>query len=298
MSKGKKIALVLSSGGARGLAHIGVIERLEEEGFEISAIAGSSIGAVIGAYYACGQLDVYKKWVLNLDRLDLFNLFDFTISSRGFIKGDKLFRSLEEIIDDRPIERLRLPFAAIATDILNQKEVVFESGSMYKALRASTAIPTVIRPVQIDGVELIDGGLINPMPMDRVKRTKGDQMVVVNINANIEYDRPAMDADKQAKADQNYSVKLNNFVKKWSSKVPSVSKPTGKRLGFTDLINRSLDLVQDQLSNAKIAEHQPDMVIEFSKKACTTFEFYKAKELIQGGRDAFDRAFDQKKLIR
>lgn len=297
MADRKKIALVLSSGGARGLAHIGVIERLEEEGFEISAIAGSSIGAVIGAFYACGQLDTYKKWVLNLDRLDLFNLFDFTISSKGFIKGDKLFSSLQELIDDRPLEKLIIPFAAIATDIVNQKEVVFESGSMYQALRASTAIPTVIRPVLFNDVELIDGGVINPMPMDRVKRTKEDLLAVVNINANVEYQRPEMDAEKQKKADQNYSEKLNKFVNKWKVKVP-FSAPTSKSLGFVELVNRSLDLMQDQLTEAKIAQHQPDLVINFSKKACTTFEFYKAKEMIQGGRDAFDREFDAlKKLV-
>jgi NTE family protein len=297
MASRKKIALVLSSGGARGLAHIGVIERLEEEGFEIASIAGSSIGAVIGAFYACGQLETYKKWVLNLDRLDLFNLFDFTISSKGFIKGDKLFRSLEELVDDRLLERLRIPFVAIATDIVNQKEVVFESGSMYQALRASTAIPTVIRPVVVDGVELIDGGVINPMPMDRVKRTKDDLLVVVNINANIEYERPKMDAEKQKKDDQNYSEKLNQFVKKWSGKVPTSTSST-KNLGFLELVNRSLDLMQDQLTEAKISQHQPDLVINFSKKACTTLEFYRAKEMIQGGRNAFDREVEKlKKLV-
>lgn len=292
----KKISLVLSSGGARGLAHIGVIERLEEEGFEIAAVAGSSIGAVIGAFHACGQLETYKKWVLNLDRLDLFNLFDFTISTKGFIKGDKLFRSLEELIDDRPLERLRIPFTAIATDIVNQKEVIFESGSMYAALRASTAIPTVIRPVVKDGIELIDGGVINPMPMDRVKRSTGDLMVVVNINANIEYDRPALEVETQKKVDKDYADKLNSFVKKWSSKVPSTS-PSSKTLGFLELVNRSLDLMQDQLTNAKISQHKPDLVINFSKKACTTFEFYKAKEMIQGGRDAFDREFEKLKKL-
>ncbi len=296
MAEGKKISLVLSSGGARGLAHIGVIERLEEEGFEIAAIAGSSIGAVIGAFYACGQLETYKKWVLNLDRLDLFNLFDFTISTKGFIKGDKLFRSLEELIDDRPLERLRIPFTAIATDIVNQKEVLFESGSMYTALRASTAIPTVIRPVVRDGIELIDGGVINPMPMDRVKRSPGDLMVVVNINANIEYERPALEVETQKKVDKDYTDKLNSFVKKWRSKVPSTST-SSKTLGFLELVNRSLDLMQDQLTNAKISQHKPDLVINFSKKACTTFEFYKAKEMIQGGRDAFDREFEKLKKL-
>jgi NTE family protein len=297
MADRKKIALVLSSGGARGLAHIGVIERFEEEGFEIAAIAGSSIGAVIGAFYACGQLETYKKWVLNLDRLDLFNLFDFTLSSKGFIKGDKLFSSLEELIDDRPLEKLRIPFIAVATDIVNQKEVVFDSGSMYQALRASTAIPTVIRPVKVGGVELIDGGVINPMPMDRVKRSENDLLAVVNINANIEYQRPKMDAEKQKKADQNYSEKLNQFVKKWSGKAP-ISPPSSKSLGFSELVNRSLDLMQDQLTEAKISQHRPDLVINFSKKACTTFEFYKAKEMIQGGRDAFDKEFENlKKLV-
>jgi NTE family protein len=160
----KKVALVLSSGGARGLAHIGVIESLLENGYEISSIAGSSIGSVVGAFYSCGELDRYKDWVLSFDRMDVFNLIDFTFSVQGFVKGEKVFKTLEKMIPDRMIESLPIPFCAVATDIAAKKEKTFEHGSMYQALKASVAIPTVIKPVVIDGVTYIDGGVTNPIP--------------------------------------------------------------------------------------------------------------------------------------
>lgn len=284
---GKKVALVLSSGGARGLAHIGVIERLEEEGFEISSIAGTSIGAVVGAYYACGQLDTYKKWAMNLDRLDVFNLFDFTLSSRGIIKGDKLFNTLKDLIEDRPLENLRIPFKAIATDIHHRKEVVFDQGSMYDALRASTAIPTVLRAYSCHGTEMVDGGVVNPLPLNRVARIEGDQLVAVNVQANTPFVKIA--GNHPPKKTSGYGKLLHGFIERWNqSKGDGGSQKDD--IGFLDIMNRSLDLLQDQLCQMTIETHRPDMLVEISKDACGTFEFYRAKKLIEIGRHAFDQS--------
>lgn len=297
MAAKQRVALVLSSGGARGLAHIGVIEKLQEEGYEISSIAGSSIGAVVGAYYACGKLDVYKKWVCDLDRFDVFSLFDFTFSTSGFIKGEKLFKVLAEIIEDREIDKLPIPFAAVATDINHQKEVVFKSGSMYEALRASTAIPTILLPVQRGEQLLIDGAVISPIPMNAVDRTNADKLVVVNVNANIPYERTqAQTTAEQKILDKKYTVKLNAFMEKWR-KTKIFSSNTQSKPGFFDLMTRSLDLMQDQLCNVIMQSHKPDLTINISKNACTTFEFYKAKEMIEEGRKAFDRAIEDTSLL-
>lgn len=294
MAKRKKVALVLSSGGARGLAHIGVIERLEEEGFEISAIAGASIGSVIGAYYAAGKLDVYKKWVTQLDRLDVFSLFDFTLSANGIMKGDKLFKNLGEIIEDRNIESFDIPFAAVATDIINQKEVVFTKGSMYDAMRASTAIPTVLRPYTLDKTELVDGGVINPLPMNLVSREKGDILVAVNVNANISPLKIEMKENEKPspkKEEQLYQKMLKTFKDRWNKEE---KKPEElKKMGFLDIINRSLDLLQDQLCTAAVEKHKPDILVNISKEASSTFDFYKAKEIIEIGRRSFDIAYEK-----
>jgi NTE family protein len=289
MKNSKKVALVLSSGGARGLAHIGVIERLEEEGFEITSIAGSSMGAVVGAFYAAGQLDVYKKWVLRLDKLDVFNLFDFTLSTRGIMKGDKLFKTLQEIIEDRPIENLKIPFTAIATDIYNKKEIIFSNGSMYDAIRASSAIPTVLRPFKWHDLELIDGGVVNPLPINRVKRQEDDILIAVNVNANMPK-RQLKEIQKMIVDKAKNPGLLDRFLARWQK---DEKTPEKEKMGFFDIINNSLELVQDQLCQSIIDVHPPHLLVEVSKDACGTFEFYNAKALIQLGREAFDKEYKE-----
>lgn len=278
---------MLSSGGARGLAHIGVIERLEEEGYEISSIAGTSIGALVGAFYACGKLEAYKKWAIELDRMDVFKLFDFTFSVQGFIRGEKVFTELKKVIEDIDIEDMPIPFAAIASDAKNKKEVVFDSGSMYQAIRASTAIPTVLKPLKVNDMELVDGGVTNPVPVDRVKRHSGDILVVSNVNASIAYEKPKKTEKVDKQGEESYEQKISKFFDNWGKLLPGTSEPT-KKLGFFDLINRSIDLMQDKLTDALLEKHNPDMLIQLSRDAASTFEFFRAKELIEAGRKAYD----------
>ena len=283
----KKVALVLSSGGARGLAHIGVIESLEANGYEITSIAGSSMGAVVGAFYACGKLQEYKKWAMNLDRYDVFKLIDFTFSVQGFVKGEKVFKTLETLIPDCKIEDLRIPFAAVVTDIHAKKEVIFTSGSMYQAVKASVAIPTVIKPVIIDGVEYIDGGVTNPIPIDHVKRHKGDILVVSNVNAIVPYVEE--ETLVEIKQEESYNEKIQSFVAKWGKLLPGSSE-VSKKLGFFDILNESIDLMQDRLTSLLLAKHSPDLSINISREICSTFEFYKAKKAIRIGSSACDEA--------
>jgi NTE family protein len=182
MSK-KTVSLVLSSGGARGMAHIGAIEALEESGYEIVSIAGSSAGALIGGMYATGKLPKFKDWICNLDKIDVFSLMDFTISSRGFIKGDKVFGELKKLIADCHIEDLNIPFVCTAVEIPSGKEHVFRKGSLYAAIRASVSIPTVLTPAKIHGKEYIDGGILNPIPLSLLpKEKRGEIVLAVDLN--------------------------------------------------------------------------------------------------------------------
>ncbi|WP_258099400.1 patatin-like phospholipase family protein [Marinoscillum pacificum] len=294
----KKVALVLSSGGARGLAHIGVIESLIEDGYEITSISGSSIGAVVGAFYSCGELETYKKWACNLDRYDVFKLIDFTFSVQGFIKGEKVFKALQEVIADRNIEDFNIPFSALVTDIKEKKEVVLDQGSMYEAIQASVAIPTVIKPVVRNGREFIDGGVTNPIPIDHVKRHAGDMLVVSNVNAIIPYHRRVVDVKREKAAEARYNLKIQSFLNGWNKFLPGSSTvPTEKKLGFFDLLNESIDLMQDRLTSLLLDKHRPDILVNVSREACSTFEFYKCEELINAGKEAYRQAVKEHSVL-
>lgn len=291
----KKVALVLSSGGARGLAHIGVIESLVAQGYEITSIAGSSMGALVGAFYACGKLEEYKEWVINLDRYDVFKLIDFTFSVQGFIRGEKVFKTLKELIPDRKIEDMNIPFAAVVTDIHNKSQEVFTTGSMYQAVKASVAIPTVIKPVVINGRKYIDGGVTNPIPVEHVKRQQGDILVVSNVNAIKPYTKVVKDKAAEAAEAASYNQKIQTFLSGWNKFLPGNTEAE-KKLGFFDLINESIDMMQDKLTYLLLDKHQPDLLINISRDAASTFEFYKAKEMIKAGKDAFDQVYEEMNL--
>lgn len=181
MQDKKKVALVLASGGAKGFAHIGAIEALEECGYEISSIAGTSMGALIGGLYAAGGLDKVKEWMFDLTGSKVFSLVDFTFSSHALLKGNRLMEALKGRVPDCNIEELDIPFCAVATDLKQGQEVVFRMGSLYNAIRASISIPMLFRPVELDNMLLVDGGITNGLPLDHVARTDGDILVAVNL---------------------------------------------------------------------------------------------------------------------
>lgn len=149
--KKRRVALVLAGGGARGVAHIGAIEELERQGFEISAVAGTSMGALVGGVYASGYLEPFKEWMRALDKYKVFSLVDFALSTEGLVKGDRVMEAMKELVPDVQIERMPVPFAAVAADLLTGDEVVLDSGGLYDAIRASISIPSVFRPVHRDG---------------------------------------------------------------------------------------------------------------------------------------------------
>lgn len=182
MSEPQTVALVLGSGGARGYAHIGVIEVLREQGYNIVAISGASMGALIGGMYAAGKLQAYKDWVTGLDQLQLLRLLDFSLGSPGAIRGEKVFGVVQEMLGGTCIEELDIPFTAVATDLLAHQEVWFQEGPMHQAVRASTAIPSVITPVMLQGRVLVDGGLLNPLPIIPTVAAHADLTLAVNLS--------------------------------------------------------------------------------------------------------------------
>ncbi|WPO98573.1 patatin-like phospholipase family protein [Pseudomonas sp. HR96] len=182
MHNDKRVALVLGSGGARGYAHIGVIEEIERRGYNIACVAGCSMGAVVGGIYAAGKLPDYRRWIESLDYLDVLRLVDVSFRL-GAIRGEKVFGQIRKIVGEMNIEDLRIPYTAVATDLTNQQEIWFQEGDLHQAMRASAAIPSLFTPVMQGNRMLVDGGLLNPLPIVPVVSSHCDLIIAVNLNA-------------------------------------------------------------------------------------------------------------------
>jgi len=289
MDMKKNVALVLGSGGARGLAHIGAIDELENHGFNITSVSGTSIGALIGGFCAMGKLQELTDWVINLQKLDVYSLMDPTISTNGLLKAEKIFRKLNSIIPDVLIENMEIPFAAVATDVINREEVVFTSGSFYQAARASIAIPTIITPAVSKDRILVDGGLLNPIPVNRVKRKDNDILVVVNLYDSKNPDFLLSEEEVKEHLSQKSSLpfisnyNINNIIKKIKDFIPSGNKNSQ---GYASLIQFITSVMLEQISKLSLELNRPDILINIPFDSARTFEFYKAKELIDAGRKA------------
>ena len=178
----KRVALALSSGGPRGFAYIGALEVLQERGYEVSAVAGTSIGALVGGVYAAGRLAEFKEWLLSLNTRKVFSLVDWSLSMSHLVKGEKIIEAIKEVVPDVKIEEMPLLFSAIATDLYTGEEVVFNEGNLFSAIRASMSIPSLFKPVQYGDTVLIDGHSSNCLPLNRVKREKGSILIGFDVN--------------------------------------------------------------------------------------------------------------------
>ena len=285
----QSVALVLSSGGSKGLAHIGVIKELEKQGFEITSISGSSIGSVIGGLHAMGKLDEYTKWIKTLNKKLVWGLMDFTFSSNGLLKGVRVFDKMKTFIPDIPIEKMDIPFTAVATDIINEKEVVFSKGSFYESIRASVSIPTLITPVKYKDTFLIDGGVLNPIPIEYVIRNQSDILVVVNL-----YGDKVERTTKAKISKKSSNGMLNGFVGSLNRLISSGDKNS---IGYFSLLNNTTNAMVHKLAKHNIEKHQPDIVISIPHNAASTFDFHKADELIAIGEEATRKEVSNYKKI-
>ena len=284
----QKVALVLGSGGARGTAHIGVIRELEKQGYEITSISGTSMGALVGGVYAAGKLDEYEKWLTSLGKMDVFNLVDFTLSTSGIIKADKVLKELQKFIPDQKIEDLPIKYSAVATDIKHRKEVVITEGSLYDAIRASISIPMVITPLQKNDTLFVDGGVLNPLPLSRVYRQENDILIAVDVNAHIPYEKLAVKNPEIGYFERLTRGKLGEFQKKLSELIPKNKKESH---GYFSLINDTSSLMLAQITKLSLELNPPDVLIQISRNSCGTFDFYKAGELIEIGKKTTTESF-------
>jgi NTE family protein len=278
------VALVLSSGGARGLAHIGAIEELEAQGYHISSIAGCSMGALIGGVYAAGKLEEYREWMKTIDRKKMLELTDFSFSLNHIVKGTRIIEAIMEFVPDMAIEDLPIPYCAVATDWKSGEEVVFREGSLFEAIRASISLPSFYEPVQRDGRILMDGGLVNPIPLNRVERHDGDLLVGVDVSGH-DY--------KRQWEKQHEVIKRRKADKSLKAQILDKLIPDNIDFNYYTVLSRASSLMIRQNSLLMEQLMHPDILIDIQMANYGGFDYDKSEKIIALGRQKTAQTISQ-----
>ena len=330
MARSTRVALALGSGGARGYAHIGVVAELDARGYEIVSVAGSSMGALVGGLYCAGRLDDYVDWISGLSQLDVMRLLDVSLSKPGgMIGAERILARVREILGDTVIEDLDIPFTAVATDLAAGRPVWFQKGSLVDAIRASIAIPGVIRPHEVDGRLLADGGSLDPLPVAPTSAVSSDVTIGVVLDADDGAEHgasrapktkgvirrnitPLLENDWVRSVRERFGVEADDSV---SHDAPAEDTPAGSDgsddveplstssdvddgakaapMGRIEILLRSLDIMSIALTRYQIAGYPPDILIRVPRKAVRTLDFHKATEMIELGRALTAEALDK-----
>lgn len=322
MGRRTRVALALGGGGARGYAHIGVIDELEERGYEIASIAGTSMGALVGGLYAAGRLPQYTEWVRGLTQSQVIRLLDPSLRAPGAIRAEKVLARLTELLAGALIEELPIPFTAVATDLLARKEVWFQEGPLDAAIRASIALPTVITPAVINGRLLVDGGLMNPIPTAPMAASRVDATVAVSLSgedSQPEGRSPVRESAAPRPADEwlgrfrrstanvldrdliravlGRSATRNRGLPEPRASTSEEAleravEPAAPDIRMLDVVDLSLDAMQSLVTRYRLAAYPPDLLITIPKTACRTLDFHRANDMIPLGRQATADALD------
>lgn len=284
----KTVSLVLGSGGARGLAHVGVIRWLEEHDYKIESISGCSSGALIGGVYAAGKLDEFEHWVRAIRKLDIVMLLDISWTRGGIVKGDKLINTLVDLIGNELIESLPISFTAVATDIQNEKEVWLNSGQLFEAIRASISMPLFFTPHTYKQTRLIDGGVLNPVPIAPTFGDDTDMTIAVNLGGKPKPPVKIAKPDKPRAAEPAiFREKVSQYIRRLQ---PSNSRSSDMDWSMYDIASQAFESMQSTIAKQKLAAYPPDHIIEISKNACGVFEVDRASEMIELGYQSAARA--------
>ena len=306
IKESKTISLALGSGGARGYAHIGVIETLESQRYEIKSIAGSSMGALIGGLYAARKLQEFKEWILTLNYYDIYKLLNLSLVDGGLVDAEKVFDKIKALVGDINIEDLPIQYKAVATNLNTQETVVFYKGKLIDAIRASIAIPTIFVPVYDDDKILVDGGALNPLPINLIAEDTTDLKIAVNLDANIKnkyiIEVPKEQLSREEVLYQEFNSLLNKAETLLPKKLPKrlsliaekyrinwiankeVKIESNNKQDISSILRMTLDSAQSVLSKYYIQNHKADIVIEISRESCSFYEFTKAYEMIEIGK--------------
>jgi len=280
---GRSVSLVLGSGGARGLAHIGIIQWLEQSGYRIESISGCSMGALVGGIFAAGQLDTYCDWVCALRRTDVLRFLDLAFQSGGLIKGDRIMGTLRRMVGEHAIEDLPIAYTAVATDIERQREVWISKGPLFDAIRASISVPTVFTPHQYMGLTLLDGGLLDPVPIAPTFRDLTDLTIAVNLNGEpgaMSVPKKAESGSHAGRGDDNIRKQIRDFLDGIGSNLMPDDDGDSDELGVFELLSRAFETMQNAIAAAKLAAYAPDLVINVPRNVCDAHEFHRARQII------------------
>ncbi|AKC40900.1 MULTISPECIES: patatin-like phospholipase family protein [Mycobacteroides] len=295
---GTKIALALGAGGARGYAHIGVIQELRERGFEISGISGSSMGALVGGLEAAGALDGFTSWATSLTQRAVLRLLDPTWTSPGFFRAEKILDVVRELLGDVAIEDLPIPFTAVATDLIAGKSVWLQRGSLASAIRASIAIPGMISPHVLDGRVLADGGVLDLMAVAPLAGVHAELRVAVSLSGGEEVRAPAPPLDPEPREPRVTTEWLNRLLRSTSAlfetdgtEAAGQPDPAAKLTSF-EVMNRTIEVMQSSLARMQLAAHPPDVLIEVPRSVSRSLDFHRASEVIEVGRRCAAEALD------
>lgn len=321
MERTKDVALVLASGGPRGWAYIGAIEELESRGYNITSVAGTSAGSLVGGIYAAGYLKEIKEWLTKLDGWQVFKLMDLSVSTNHLVKGDKVIEAMKEIVPNVNIEDLRIPFRAVATDLYTGETVVFDKGPLFQAIRASISIPSLFRPVQYGNRVLIDGGIVDTLPIDKVVRNGHDIVVAFDVNdVNVSAIKESL--DKAAEQTELIEASTSQAKEKIAEilkaddisifdKVKMVSAEGHRAIAenitanknkedldignnYYDILSRAFSLMLHTNSENSIKAHKPDIVVRMPFDAFDEIADYaKAEHIAEIGRELMKEALDK-----
>lgn len=330
MARPARVALALGSGGARGYAHIGVIEVIEERGHEIVSIAGTSMGALVGGLHAAGSLGAYTDWVRTLTQRDVIRLLDPTLRAPGAIRAEKILAKVAELLAGAVIEDLPIEFTAVATDLLAGKEVWFQRGPVAAAIRASIALPSIISPVMLDGRLLVDGGLMNPIPTAATAASSADVTVAVSLAEDPRASGGAVPVEASAEphpmeewversrrtASQMLDSELVRTVANWFvgmrddapvessaevtepiEEIEALFGPLPPDLGTLDVMQLSLQAMQGVVARYRLAGFPPDVLITVPRTSCRSLDFHRADEMIALGRARAAEVLDRDELL-
>jgi NTE family protein len=309
---GKRVALVLGSGGARGYAHIGAIDVLTERGYEIVAVAGSSMGALVGGLHAAGKLDDYTEWVTGLTQRDVLRLLDVSLNGPGVLRLDRVLARMTEYLAGVMIEDLPIPYTAVASDLGARREVWFTSGPLETAIRASIAIPAMITPIVVNGRLLVDGGVLNPVPMEPVMGVDADFTLAVNLSGEKNHrlgSTPTRESAAQRPPNEwldrfrrtAAGVWENDFITSILARFARTDEapdhpaydPPPPGLGITDITWMSLDAMGSLITRYRLAALPPDILVTVAADSAKAMDFHRAAELIELGRTLTEAALDE-----
>ena len=288
---GEKVALALGAGGARGLAQVGVIEALCARGLDIVAVSGSSSGALVGGIHAAGKLTEFREQLQRLKRRHFLRLLDPVMGRGGLMRGDALVAAMQEVVGNPDIETLPIEFTAVAVDLERQREVWLRSGPLWDALRASFAIPGVFTPFMLHGRALVDGGLLAPLPIAATRMSDAHRLIAVDMH-DWPRQPPGRPADpSEPSGPSTMATRLGDWFERRTGG-DADDTPDDSRFSIVEMMSRSLDTMQAQISRMHMALDPPELVVRIPRDACQFYEFWRSAELIDIGRAEAEKVLD------